>query len=115
MALERVEVAKGRWRQDRRPESQVRRIDRLVGFRFEQVGQGIDAQAAGQVRVERRDRLAKQDAVVRATRLRGDERAAGGFEVAPAEAIGVERGGEAPGAPAGACGSRTWAIFIARV
>ena len=96
VSLEGVEVAEVSAAEDRRAESQGRCVHRLVGVRRQQVGQGVHAQAGGEVRVEGRDRLAEKDAVVGAAGLGGDERAPSGLEVEPARAFGVERGGEAP-------------------
>ena len=50
----------------------------------EELGQGRDAQPAGEVVVERRDRLAEEGGVVGAFRASGDDPAASDLQVEPA-------------------------------
>ena len=81
---------------------------------LDQLAQRLDPQPTREVVVERRDRLAEERRVVGQRRIGGDGAATGDLEIEPARRrlAGVERRGEAPGAPAGPCRSRTWAIFM---
>jgi hypothetical protein len=94
--LESVEVAEGGRLQDGRAESQDRRIHRLLAARLQQIGQSFHAEAEREVRVESRDGLAKEGAVVRPGRLSCDQRAASSFEVQPAPSCRIEGCSQAP-------------------
>src|SRR5204863_6632566 len=72
VALERIEVAEGRWVEDRRPEPEIAGIeDGLVvtsiaarDETLDELGQRLDPEAAGEVVVQRAYRLAVQDPVM---------------------------------------------------
>jgi hypothetical protein len=102
MALERVEIAQARGPQDRRPECQVFGVEhRIVVLvprpeALDQLGQGLDAKAAAQVVVERRDRLPEEEAIVGELRVGRDRAAPRDLQVDPAPAVGVEGRDEPP-------------------
>ena len=89
MALESVEVAHRRWPQDRRPYREFGCPEDgvvIVVARFEsfdELAKRLDAQAARQVLVERRQRLAVEGRVVGEPRVGRDSPAAGTLEVQP--------------------------------
>ena len=120
MALERVEVAQRRRPEDRRAEREVGGVEHgrvVVVARREpstRSRERLDPQAAAEVVVERRQRLA----VERRSRARASGRAATARRRATSRSSqragaspGLERAASRHGAPAGACRSRTWAIF----
>jgi len=105
VALEGIEVAEARRSQDRRPERQVGGVeDRLVlgcggGVALEQLGQRLDPQAARQVVVQGRDRLAEEDRVVGAAWVLDHQALPRLFEVQPGHRLRarIARGSQPPG------------------
>src|SRR5262249_44679886 len=90
--------------QDRRTEGEIAWFENgvvlvtLEASAFEgldQLRERRDAEGARQVIVERRDRLAIEDGVVRPPRIRGEESATNDLEVEPGSGAGG-RGGEPP-------------------
>ena len=96
VALEGVEVAQAGRVEDGRPEVQVGRVeDRLVVLLgrdevVDELAEGGHPQAAGKMRVERRDRPPEDGAVVRPARVGGDQATAGHLEVEPLGRLEVE-------------------------
>src|SRR5439155_23604905 len=88
VTLERIEIAEARWPEDRWAERQVRSSKHgvVVLVRYEavdQLGQRLDSQAPGQMVVERRDRLAEEDAIVGQVAIGGDRPTPGDLEIDP--------------------------------
>ena len=96
VTLEGVEVAQARRVEDGRPEGEVGRVeDRLVVLLgrdevVDKLAEGGHPQAAGEMRIERRDRPPEDRAVMRATRVGGDQATAGNLEVEPLGCFEVE-------------------------
>src|SRR6185503_20031301 len=102
VSLEGVEVAQGRWLQDRRPEVEVRGVHHNVGSgRLHEVAQRIHAEAMPQQGVQRGQRLSVEDRVVRQARIGLDLRPSDRLEVQPSlgGVASVESRGEPPGRP----------------
>ena len=124
MALEGVEVADRRRPEDRRPEHELAGWQDcvvIVGARlesFDEVAQGIDAQAAGEMVVEGRQRLPVERRIMGQGRPGRDRPPSRDLEVQPANRRSIrafERRREPPWCPGGRVPLRTWAIFTARV
>ncbi len=113
MALERVEVAERGRAEDRGAEGEVIGVEDGVVLRgtapggeaVDEIGQGLHAQAARQVVVERRHALAVQHAVVGEVGIGRDRSTAGHLEVDPS-GFGIERRRQAP---FGSCGGVSFA------
>jgi hypothetical protein len=100
MTLERVEVAKAGRPEDGRAEPEVggiedrfviARVVTRVGARKEaldQLDEGLDPEAAGEVVIEIRDRLAMEDMIVRQVAIGGHGAPSGNLQVDPAAGFG---------------------------